>query len=264
MEKLDGMSILVGTARCNAQCPECAGTQHQKDAPQRDGELDDSRLREALDFCLTRDCRYITLTGSGEPTLSPLAISRSLLLLYEYEMRGKKFHPINLYTNGIRIGRDRVFCEKYLPRWLSWGLSAIYVSVYSADENRNAKALGRRLYPSFDTIFKRIKSYGFKLRVNVVLKKGYVDRREKFEDLCKKFFAIGVNTITAWQLRDENNHVSPLAPDGTVLADIRMFANANPTLPLRLLWGENADKEHGRKIALFQNGELSDEWCKKR
>ena len=264
-ERIDGISILVGTAQCNANCSQCAGRQHRKNAPRRDGEIDAERMKEVLDYCYAKDCRYITLTGSGEPTLSPRSVTKALEIIKEYGQSGKKFEPVNLYTNGIRIGFDSAFCEEFLPTWKSLGLTSVYVSAYSGDEIKNTEAFGIKEYPSFKTIFGWIKKYGFKLRTSVILKRGYVDNCEKFEGLCKKFFALGVDNISVWPLKNEDDSISELAPSKAELTKMRDFVESYPDRAIRLLLGDSNTKEMlGKKIALFQNGEISDVWCARR
>src|SRR3989338_11565292 len=108
-DRIDSISILVGTAECNAHCRQCAGVQHRMEAPKYDGILDENRLREALDYCCARGCRYVTLTGCGEPTLSPTSVSNALRVIKEYKKKDIVFDQVNLYTNGIRIGYDAQF-----------------------------------------------------------------------------------------------------------------------------------------------------------
>lgn len=272
MEKIDGISILVGTAQCNANCPDCAGRQHRQNAPLTDGGVDEKRLREVLDYCILKNCRYITLTGSGEPTLSPKSITRTLSVLRQYESSGKKFEPINLYTNGIRIGYDREFSKKFLPLWKSLGLTSVYVSVYSDDEKKNARAFGVRVYPEFKDIFRAIKNSGLKLRTSIIFKRGYTDSAEKFRSLCEKFFSLGVDNISGWPLKDKDDYISDLAPDREELNKINDFAKdprgpllKYPDRSIRVLLGDQDSRENlGKKIALFQDGQISDVWCARK
>lgn len=261
-KRVDGVSILVGTAACNADCGNCAGKRQRKNAPLNDGELDERRLREVLEHCYERGCRYITLTGSGEPMLSPKSVTRVLRILHEYGKSGRKFAPINIYTNGLKIGFDAGFCERFLPIWRSLGLDWIYVTVHSEDEKRNAEAFRVAKYPDFKVIFERIKKYGFSLRASVVLEKGCVDTCEKFKNLCERFLALGADNVSAWPLKDNYDYISELAPPGVELELMADFAKTHPSRAVRILLGDSARKEMlGLKLALFQNGELSDVWC---
>lgn len=263
-EKINGVSILIGTAKCDARCKECAGRQHRHNAPLRDGELDVWRLKEILTYCYKSDCRHVTLTGSGEPTLSPQSITRALAVVHEYAENGKIFNPVNVYTNGIRIGTDAAFCEAYLSYWKQLGLTSVYVSVYSDNEVLNASAFGVDTYPPFEIIFKRIKQQGLKLRTSVILKSGYIDTLEKFQRLCEKFLRIGVDNVTAWPLKDEEGFISNLAPDHLALETIAKYGKTKPDHIRILLDDANSKNALGKKIALFQNGEISDVWCARK
>jgi pyruvate-formate lyase-activating enzyme len=263
-QKIDGISILVGTASCDACCPGCAGIQHRQNAPRHDGEIDIPRLREVLSLCWERDCRYVTLTGSGEPTLSPLSVTKALEVIHEYAEGGKIFDPVNLYTNGIRTGTDEEFCDTYFPLWKTLGLTRIYISVFSVDEALNAEAFRVKGYPPFEVIFERIKRHGLILRTSVVLKRGFTDTLEKFEYLCEKFFAMGVDSVTAWPLKDDHDFISELAPERFVLEAISNFGKTQGGRIRVLLGDSNSPNNLGQKIALFQDGQISDVWCARR
>jgi molybdenum cofactor biosynthesis enzyme MoaA len=271
-EKIDGISILVGTSACNANCKWCAGKQHRKHAPQYDGMLDESKLRDVLDYCYGLGCSYITLTGSGEPTLSPTTVTKALGIIHEYRHNGIVFDPVNLYTNGIRIGYDEQFCKTYLQKWKQLGLTSIYVSVYSSDEKLNAEAFGVAEYPEFETIFRRVKKHNLILRVSVILKKGNTDTREKFQKLCEMFFALGVDNISAWPLKNNDDSISDQAPEEECLRAIQEYAECSSPMyvgsserTIRVLLGDNKNKQTiGKKVALFQNGEISDVWCARK
>jgi len=261
---IDGISILVGTARCNANCRECAGRQHRKSAPQKDGELDIARLTQVLRFCHARNCHYVTLTGCGEPTLSPASVILALETIHQFALDGVRFDPVNLYTNGIRIGTDAKFCDKFLPQWRWLGLTSVYVSIYSEDLMLNADAFRINAYPPFGVIFTRLKDCGFKVRASVILKNGYTDTPEKFRTLSEHLFRAGVDNVTAWPLKDEDDTISPLAPGPSVLAVINEYARISNGR-IRVLLGDSRAKESlSRKIALFQNGEISDVWCARK
>ncbi len=264
-QKLDGISILVGTSSCNAHCPFCAGRQHRDKAPKRDDIIDEARLNDVLNYCHNMNCHYITLTGSGEPTLSPKSVSAALNVIKEFRERGILFDPVNLYTNGIRIGRDEQFCKKYLKLWKVLGLTSIYVSAYSGNRELNAKAFGVKEYPEFETIFSRIKKFGFKLRISVILRKGYTDSKDSLRMLCYMFYGLGADNISVWPLKNEDDSLSPFAPGIKHLLEIRELIEQYPPGALRILLGSIEKKKTlGKKIALFQNGEISDIWCAKK
>ena len=53
-----------------------------------------------------------------------------------------EYSPINLYSNGIRIGGDKDFGDTYLSLWRSLGLTTIYVTVHDIDEKKMLKSMG--------------------------------------------------------------------------------------------------------------------------
>ena len=111
MRTVIGLGIFVGTGQCNANCEHCAGTPHRKNAHKFDGEIDKELIEDVIRKCYSSGAKYISLTSSGEPTLSPGSVTKVLELIKNYEF--VKYDKINLYTNGIVIGSDLNFCKKY-------------------------------------------------------------------------------------------------------------------------------------------------------
>ncbi|MDD5251142.1 MAG: radical SAM protein [Patescibacteria group bacterium] len=266
-DRIDGLTILVGTAACNAHCRECAGRQHRPNAPTRDGELNEGRLREALAICFSRGCCSISLNGSGEPTLSPLSVMRTLTVIGEERPAGVTPY-VGLYTNGLKISSDSGFCDEWLPQWFDLGLKGVHVSVFSEDEELNRRGLGVEVGPSFETVFERLIRHGLRVRVNVILKRGYTDTLGKFRALCERFFALGASNVFAWPVKDpSDDSVSELAPPAEEIERMRAFAEATsrPGRKIRLLVEACAcGREPNRKLALFQDGTLSNAWCSRR
>jgi len=119
MKTLNSLSIFVGTAQCNGHCVHCAGVPLRKYAPKEDGVIDKDLIYRTVKECYNKGARYLSISSSGEPTLSPLAVTRTLELVNGCREEGIGFSPINLYSNGIRIGEDKSFCDKYLFLWKS-------------------------------------------------------------------------------------------------------------------------------------------------
>lgn len=116
---MNSLGLIVGTGECNAHCPHCAGIPLRKFAPAQDGVLDEALLRKTLRDSWDAGARRISLSGSGEPTLSPKSVTRTLDIIGELGIDGIRFNQINLYTNGIRIGTDLEFCW-HLDVWHAW------------------------------------------------------------------------------------------------------------------------------------------------
>ena len=195
---LNSISLFVGTGRCNANCAHCAGVPLRKYAPKEDGIVDSRLFYKTLFRAYEGGCRRLTLSSSGEPTLSPSAVTETLLLVLK---SGWTFNPISLYSNGIRIGEDEQFC-RILSLWESLGLTTIYITVHNFDPVKNAKVYGVEKYPSLKTICYRIHRAGLKMRANVVLGKGIIETAEEFKDTAEKLLEIGTDCISAWPIRN--------------------------------------------------------------
>ena len=126
MEKIDGISILVGTGECNANCKFCAGKQHRHLAHKKDGEIIEDKLIEILNLCKDNNCKSVSLTGSGEPTKSPISVINILKLIDQYY---KGLFKIKLYTNGILLS-DYPFANWFLNNIKELGVTDIYLTLH--------------------------------------------------------------------------------------------------------------------------------------
>lgn len=120
---LKKLGILIGTGNCNANCNHCAGKQLRKYSPRYDGEIDDRLILKTLSECYIKGARSLSISGTGEPTLSPKTVTKTLQIADEIKNKGYCYEKINLYTNGIRIGKDKEFSKNYLKLWKGQGLN---------------------------------------------------------------------------------------------------------------------------------------------
>jgi molybdenum cofactor biosynthesis enzyme MoaA len=255
-DALSSLALFVGTGACNARCSHCAGLIHRRYAPRRDGEVEEDIVRETLASCYARGARSLSLSSSGEPTLSPISVTKVLGIAHN--LAGMAYSPINLYSNGIRIGEDKVFCEQYLPRWRGLGLSTIYVTVHDTDERRNAEVYGVRSYPPFADVIGRIHDAGLTMRANLLLGKTTICTLDSFVASVTRLREIGADSISAWPLRDINDRLDyDSLPEE--LPQMWMWAAENG---VRLLAEESHDMyASGKKLTLFPDGTLSGNWC---
>ena len=77
---LKSLSIFVGTGKCNAKCPHCAGVPLRKYAPKEDGVVDLGLIERTLIQSHKKGALYLSISSSGEPTLSPKSITKVLRL----------------------------------------------------------------------------------------------------------------------------------------------------------------------------------------
>lgn len=263
MEGLDSLALIVGTAECNAACRHCAGIPLRSYAPKNDGDIDEELIRRTVRRCYDAGARKLAINGSGEPTLSPLTITRLFELLKEMENEGIRFQSIHLYTNGIRIGEDEQFCNRYLKLWKDYGLDTIYVTVHDIDEKRNAAIYRTKKYPPLSLVFSRIHDTGMKVRANLVLSKDTIHTLERFICTVKYLSAIGVDTISAWPVRGMDDRLDEkAAPPKEELDMMEQWIKGNMGYSVRLLRENNRIVyTTGQKLTLFPDGRLTNSWC---
>lgn len=260
-DEIDSLSIFVGTGECNANCAHCAGKVHRKYAPKKDGILDKNLIYKTLENCYSKGARSLTISSSGEPTLSPLAVTKLLILVNNCERERIKYNPISIYTNGIRIGEDEDFCNQYLPLWKKQGLTRVYVTVHDVNEKRNAEIYRIKNYPSLKTIISRIHDAGLLVRGNLVLSKKTICTLEQFVSAICDLKNLGVDLISAWPIRDKDDKLDlQLAPFKEELD--KMEEKVKGYEGVRLLREKNRVLyETSKKLTLFLDGALSNTWC---
>jgi molybdenum cofactor biosynthesis enzyme MoaA len=140
-------------------------------------------IRKTMRECYEKGARNLSISSSGEPTLSPEAVTDALTISLSLALReGMVYKPINLYTNGIRIGEDVNFCRNYLTKWRRMGLTTCYVTVHSTDAIENARIYGVKSYPDLPIVIHHLHEAGLAMRANVVLNKNAIGTVDRFID----------------------------------------------------------------------------------
>lgn len=266
LDVVKSLGMFVGKGTCNAKCKHCAGLVHRKNAPIIDGGDNCRLIQDTLVSCWEKGCRTLSISSSGEPTMSPESVTG---LLREVALLNMKFMPykrVHMYTNGIRIGNDLNFCTRYLPIWRDYGLDTIYLTVHNADEHENAKIYGVSNYPSLFKIVERVHVMGeMQLRANVVLGKRLVGTLEEYVAIVEKMHAAGADSISAWKVRNANDEIDvENAIDERELEKIKYWTEVNALNDYVCIYDENDREayEKGEKLTLFPDGTLSSTWCK--
>jgi len=234
-------------------------------APRSDGEIDEPLIRKILLQCYQEGARSLTLSSSGEPTLSPVAVTKALTMVDECRSQGCCYDPVRLYTNGIRIGEDLEFCRAYLPLWKSMGLKELNVTVHDVDESKNAEVYRVPTYPSLDSIVERVHAAQLQLRANIVLSRETIGTYDQFVTTVTQLKQRGFDAVAAWPLRNNDDVVDPvLAPPPAVLdAMYRWVQTQDPAARIKLLCEhDHAAYAAGEKVTLFPDGKLSNTWCR--
>jgi len=264
MTSLYSIAIFVGTGQCNAYCDHCAGLIHRRYAPKEDGNVDEDLITKTLKESYMQGARRLSITGSGEPTLSPRSVSKVLEIADRQAQQGMAYNDIHMYSNGIRIGEDKEFCDSNLPAWRSNGLKGVYVTVHDIDMAKNASIYGVKEYPPIQSVLSRIHDAGLYMRANLILSKNGIDNLEKFVSSSTYLKSLGVDAIAAWPIRgmDDKLDIEASAPDKELdKMDEWIAKDKQDNIAIyrenhRMLY------QTSQKLTLFPDGSLSNMWCK--
>ncbi len=264
-EQLKSLSIFIGTGFCNANCQHCAGVPLRKYAPKQDGIIKKNLIYKTIKKCYKLGARRLSISSSGEPTLSPISITKTLELIHNCKQEGIIFIPINLYSNGIKIGEDENFAKTYLPLWKDLGLTTVYLTIHNINEKKNAKIYGVKNYPDLESIISRIKNAGLAVRANLVLSKNTINTFKDFKITVKHLNSMGVENISAWLIRDLEDKVDKsLSPNKKEIDKIKKWIKMNKMeSKVKLLIGKKNRQiyQKGEKLTLFPDGTLTNTWC---
>jgi sulfatase maturation enzyme AslB (radical SAM superfamily) len=268
----------VGSNKCNANCSFCAAKDLRKDA------VTNNQMPHTFKVALKLSARYggwsLSLTGSGEPTCSPDAVTNALEEYQEVANQGAYFPNVNLFTNGILLGDDE-FCETYLPLWRGLGLTAIAVSIHDTDEIGQAKTYGINTYPSFEKIFNNIRKYGLQCRATLLLRKGAVDNAKSYVEAVEKLKSVGVHNITSWCVGNPDATYNEFSPSFLGRLSINRWLRNNTLKCHGHVWGggvfdykgtmlrltdyvtkHDPNKDYVRQLVVFQDGLVAYSWIK--
>ena len=256
---MKSLSIFVGTGACNANCAHCAGQQHRRFCPKKDGVVDKRLIRKTLEECAKKGAMRLSITSAGEPTLSPVAVTKLLQLVDKLQVY---YSPINLYTNGLRIATDSDFCSEYLPKWREFGLTTIYLTVHSTDLKQNAAAYGVPIYPDLGLLVTRLHRYKLGVRANLVLNRNLVGTFDQFKAEVNNLRVLGFDSVAAWGLRDEQDQLdASKSPPEAEFDQMESWALC-ARYPIVVYRESKRNYNLGDKLTLFPDGTLSSEWCK--
>jgi len=274
--KTHTFSIVVGTGRCNANCPFCVSKMTGRASAEHSVNWKRFKIacqivEQARDGLVT-----VLLTGTGEPTEFPLDIEE-----YLCEMGGR-FPLVTLQTNGVLLNKDR------LTRWRDAGLTQVCISI-AAWAPFHSKDIMRIKSPGFNywNRVDLIHEMGLSVRLNCTMLREGVSTPEDVERLIDKCLDWGVEQLT---LREVDRPTDPAAAPKVaeyvdsqkpVGAAERLFhylsmkgANRLPDLPhggvvfdyrnqnvcVSNCLTDTLDANDIRQIIFFPNGEISYDW----
>ena len=191
--RIQTLSILTGTAACDAKCPFCVSKMtHSGGMCNKPQEINWRNLGVACKLAERAGVTTAMLTGKGEPTLWPDQIDKYLLAL------DRRFPFIELQTNGMRIANGDIDIET-LKYWRMRGLTTVAISVahwYEEINQRIYLGSSRRKYPPLKDFVDAIHGAGLSMRLNCVLLKNYISTPENIEDLIRMIRPQDIEQLT--------------------------------------------------------------------
>ncbi len=279
IEKIYSVSALVGSGTCNGNCAFCAGKYLRPQAS--DNPLYWKNFEAAIKLSARYGGWSLSLTGSGEPTCDPEAITKALRVYQKCASEGAWFPNVNLFTNGILFGQAD-FCARYLPYWRMLGLTNVAVSLHSTDVAKQAEAYGLKRYPDFKDIFGNIRRHGVGLRCTLLLRNGEVDNAARYEKailtLVKEY---QVDNITSWPVSNPDGSRNKFTPSRLGILSIRWWLKKHAKLCHGHVWGggvydyqgnilrltdyvtkHDPNKDYVRQLVVFQDGTVAYSWIR--
>ncbi len=184
--KFKHFTFPVGGDQCDAKCPFCVSrmtqgnynAEYEKTSPPTTPDWD---MFETACQIAASSPELITalLTGVAEPLLYPDSITESLSNL------DGRFPIVELQTNGLRIARQKDKMGEYLRKWKHLGLKVIALSVVSFNKEQNEEIYGSPHYDVREMV-EFLHSLGFKVRICIMMMKGYIDTFERVCELAER------------------------------------------------------------------------------
>jgi len=278
IEKIYSVSALVGNGACNANCNFCAGKYLRPQAGET--KLYDKNLESAIKLSARYGGWSLSLTGSGEPTCDPDALTRALEVYDKCAKQGAYFPNVNLFTNGILLGNED-FCNNYLDSWRKLGLNNIALSIHSVDEKEQAEAYNLDSYPKLETIISNVRNHGLGVRATLLLRKDGVDNSKKYESAVETLIDKGIDNITSWPVGNPNGTRNSYTLSRLGLFGIKMWLHHNAKLCHGHVWGggvydykgnilritdyvtkHDPKKDFVRQLVVFQDGTVAYSWIR--
>jgi len=228
------MSIVVPTKnRCVNDCKFCVSKTHTNDYHDRFKDKDSQEyllykmdLRRRFDYAKLHNVDTIILTGTGEALQNVPFLLMIDMILKEMD---NPFPRIELQTSGVMLTDVNLHILRQM------GVSTISLSISDVfNDEYNLKIIGvhPKLQFKLDEICKKIKDFGFNLRLSLNMTDVYnhITLPEVFFD---RFKELGANQITFREMYYSGNHtrediwiMNHLIRDG-LMGDIKHYITEN-------------------------------------
>lgn len=228
------MSIVVPTkSRCVNDCKFCVSKMHTncyvdrfKDKGTPEYILYKSDLRRRFDYAKIHFIDTIILTGTGE------ALQNVPFLLMVDEILKEMDNPfprIELQTSGVMLTDTNLSILRQM------GVSTISLSIsdiFSDKNNMDIMGVHPKLQFNLDVLCKRIKDFGFNLRLSLNMTDAY-HKDSKVETFFERFSELNANQITFREMyysgndTEEDQWIKDHPIDVALMANIRGYIRGN-------------------------------------
>jgi MoaA/NifB/PqqE/SkfB family radical SAM enzyme len=228
--KFQTLSIVTGTAACQAACPFCVSKLTGDGVTwKQPKEINYRNLHKALNLAQLGNVSTVIMTGKGEPFLFPRQIIEYLDAMESY-----KFPFIEIQSNGELLLNDSIIrdttwdTDSYLKELYKLGVTTILISNVGPDAELNRKIYfpKRKTPMDMQKLVKRIQAQGINVRLTTIGIKDGVDTPEKLEELVQWASFLGANQLTwrpvnAPEYNSKNDDVLKWVNDNYINSDKR-------------------------------------------
>lgn len=183
--KIQTLTIVTGTAACNARCPYCISKMTGKEIGLKEPAINWRNFEKACRLAQVNNVSTVLFTGKGEPTLFPEQIIKFL-----QNMKLFNFPLIELQTNSLVFGKEFDNYEKHLKKWFELGLNTVAISIVHYEKEKNKEVYTPDSeYIDLEEVIKKLHDIGYSIRLSCMMIKDFIDTAEevkKLAEFCKK------------------------------------------------------------------------------
>lgn len=253
--KIQTMSIIAGSAACNARCPFCVSKMTPSAGIEE--KLQDVNWRnfdKACRYAEQNDVSTVLITGKGEPTLFP-----ELITQYLSHMKDYNFPFIELQTNGLVFQKKDDDYRKHLQDWYDLGMTTIALSVVHYDDEKNREIYAPYgQYPNLEKTIGMLHEQGYSVRLSCMMAKGYIDSIESLEAMVDYAKENKVEQLTVRRVEKPENSRNAKAAEwveknylpNTEIGMMRDYLDANGKRLMELPHGAIVYDYKGQNVCL--------------
>jgi organic radical activating enzyme len=267
IDKVQTFSIVAGTMKCNAICPDCVSkmtTNPELYAIFNWEDVDWHNFEIAADIAIAADARTAMITGKGEPTLYPKQVNDYLAFLAK-DIYQKKMPMKELQTNALIFQNYEFQKQEWLKKWHDNKLSVMSLSVVDIEDEVNHAFYNphQKSYPPLEKTVELLQDLGYTVRLSITMMKDKVDSPDDIDrvvDYCKR---IGIPQLSVRPVRKpagktfcqkiakwvEENQLSETHENNQIKA-IADYVGEHGKLAQKLMHGAAVYKFRGQNLCL--------------